>query len=123
MQESILRFFQSIQSPALDKFFTYVTMLGEQYFIILIVAWMYWNYSKKEGFILTFLFIISSMLNIVMKAIVNTQRPFQNSRILMPKEFIPLMELLSQVGIHRAQQPCLFHWLWFSKTKLSQPLQ
>jgi membrane-associated phospholipid phosphatase len=77
MQESILRFFQSIQSPALDKFFTYVTMLGEQYFIILIVAWMYWNYSKKEGFILTFLFIVSSMLNIVMKAIVNTQRPFQ----------------------------------------------
>ncbi len=77
MQESILRFFQSIQTPGLDKFFTYITMLGEQYFIILIVAWMYWNYSKKEGFILTFLFIVSSMVNTLMKAIVHTQRPFQ----------------------------------------------
>jgi len=77
MQETILRFFQSIQTPGLDKFFTYVTMLGEQYFIILIVAWIYWNYSKKEGFILTFLFIISSMLNTLMKALFHTQRPFQ----------------------------------------------
>ncbi len=77
MQESILRFFQSIQSPWLDNFFTYVTMLGEQYFIILIVAWLYWNYSKKEGFILTFLFIVSSMVNTLMKAIFHTQRPFQ----------------------------------------------
>lgn len=77
MQESILRFFQSIQSPALDTFFTYVTMLGEQYFIILIVAWIYWNHSKKEGFILTFLFIVSNMVNTLMKAIFHTQRPFQ----------------------------------------------
>ncbi len=77
MQEAILRFFQSFQSPALDTFFTYVTMLGEQYFIILIVAWVYWNYSKKEGFILTFLFIISSMVNTLLKAIFHTQRPFQ----------------------------------------------
>ena len=52
-------------------------MLGEQYFIILIVAWIYWNYSKKEGFILTFLFVISSMVNTLMKAIFHTQRPFQ----------------------------------------------
>lgn len=76
MQESILRFFQSIQNPFLDKFFTYVTMLGEQYFIILIVAWIYWNYSKKEGFILTFLFLVSTMVNSLMKIIFHTVRPF-----------------------------------------------
>ena len=77
MQENILRFFQSIQNPFLDKLFTYITLLGEQYFIILIVAWIYWNYSKKEGFILTFLFIISSMVNTLLKVIFHTQRPFQ----------------------------------------------
>ncbi|MDF1546865.1 MAG: phosphatase PAP2 family protein [Bacteroidales bacterium] len=77
MQESILRFFQSIQSPFLDTLFTYVTMLGEQYFIIIIVAWVYWNYSKKEGFILTFLFLISTLVNSLMKVLFHTQRPFQ----------------------------------------------
>ena len=77
MQESILRFFQSTQNPFLDKLFTYITMLGEQYFIILIVTWIFWNYSKKEGFILTFLFVISNMVNILAKAIAHTQRPFQ----------------------------------------------
>lgn len=77
MQEAILRFFQSVQSPGLDKLFTYITMLGEQYFIILVVAWMYWNYSKKEGFVLTLLFIFSSMINTLLKAVFYTQRPFQ----------------------------------------------
>jgi len=77
MQESILRFFQSIQNPFLDHFFTYITMLAEQYFIILVVAWVYWNYSKKEGFILTFLFLISSMLNSLLKVTFHTQRPFE----------------------------------------------
>lgn len=82
MQESILRFFQTLHTPGLDKFFTYVTMLGEQYFIILVVSFIYWNYSKKQGFILTFLFIISSMVNVLAKAIFHTQRPFHKMKDL-----------------------------------------
>lgn len=77
MQESILRFFQSVQSNFLDTFFTYITMLGEQYFIIMIVAWVYWNHSKKDGFILTFLFLMSGMVNVILKDAFHTQRPFQ----------------------------------------------
>jgi len=77
MQESILRFFQSIATPFWDEFFTYVTMLGEQYFIILVVAWIYWNYSKKEGFIMMVIFLFSTMLNLLLKDIFQTKRPFQ----------------------------------------------
>ncbi len=77
MQETILRFFQSVATPFWDKFFTYVTMLGEQYFIILIVAWIFWNYSKKDGFIMMLIFLISTMFNLLLKDIFQTKRPFQ----------------------------------------------
>ena len=77
MQESILRFFQSIATPFWDKFFTYVTMLGEQYFVIMVVAWIYWNYSKKDGIIMMLIFLISTCLNLLLKDIFQTQRPFQ----------------------------------------------
>jgi len=77
MQESILRFFQTNASPFLDNFFTYVTMLGEQYFIMMVVAWIYWNYSKKEGIIMMLLFLFSAMLNLLLKDFFQTARPFQ----------------------------------------------
>jgi len=85
MQESILRFFQSITTPFWDGFFTYVTMLGEQYFIILIVAWIYWNYSKKDGMIMMIIFLISTMINLLLKDIFQTKRPFQKLENLNSK--------------------------------------
>ena len=77
MQESILRFFQSLSTPFWDKVFTYITMLGEQYFIILIVAWIYWNYSKKDGIIMMIIFLLSTLLNLLLKDTFQTKRPFQ----------------------------------------------
>jgi len=85
MQESILRFFQSVTTPFWDEFFTYVTMLGEQYFIILIVAWIYWNYSKKDGMIMMVIFLISTMINLLLKDIFQTKRPFQKLENLNSK--------------------------------------
>ncbi len=77
MQESILQYFQNIATPFLDSFFTYATMLGEQYFIILIITLVYWNISKKNGFILTFTFVISTIVNVFLKNIFHTERPYQ----------------------------------------------
>jgi membrane-associated phospholipid phosphatase len=76
MQENILRFFKSISSPFWDNFFTYVTMLGEQYFVIFVISWIFWNYSKKNGFILSYIFTFSMLLNNLAKDIAHTQRPF-----------------------------------------------
>lgn len=77
MQETSLSYFQSIQSPFFDSFFSLATMLGEQYVIIAIIAWVYWNISKKEGFILTYLFLISTLVNSLLKVAFHTKRPFQ----------------------------------------------
>ncbi len=76
MQETILYFFKSIATPFWDNFFTYVTMLGEQYFIILVIAWIFWNYSKKDGLFLSFIFIFSSLVNSLLKDIVRTPAAF-----------------------------------------------
>ena len=77
MQETILHYFQTISSPFLDYFFAFATMLGEQYVIIAVITWVYWNISKKEGFILTYIFLISTLINSLMKIAFHTKRPFQ----------------------------------------------
>ena len=78
MQETILRFFQHISTPFLDHFFTAVTRLGEQYFIIVVISWVYWNYSKKQGFFLSYIFLFSNLVNGLAKDIAQTKRPFQS---------------------------------------------
>jgi len=77
MQETILHYFQNIANPFLDSFFSLATMLGEQYVIIAVITWVYWNISKKDGFILTYLFLISTLVNSLLKIAFHTQRPFQ----------------------------------------------
>ncbi len=77
MQEQILNYFQSIQSHQLDAFFTSITMMGEKYVIIAIITWIYWNMSKKDGFLLTYLFLISTLLNSFLKFAFHTERPYK----------------------------------------------
>ncbi|MCF6241393.1 MAG: phosphatase PAP2 family protein [Bacteroidales bacterium] len=77
MQEQILNYFQNIQSRHLDGFFTIITMMGEQYVIIAIITWIYWNMSKKDGFLLTYLFLISTLLNSFLKFAFHTERPYK----------------------------------------------
>ncbi len=77
MQESILRFFQEIASPGLDVFAEAVTMLGEETLVIAAASFVYWNVSKKTGFRLAAVFILSSVLNNALKAAFRSPRPFQ----------------------------------------------
>lgn len=77
MQEQILNYFQNIQSRHLDAFFTTITMMGEQYVIIAIITWIYWNMSKKDGFLLTYLFLISVLLNNFLKFAFHNSRPYK----------------------------------------------
>lgn len=77
MQETILSYFQEISTPFLDVFFSLATMLGEQYVIIAVVTLVYWNISKKEGFLLTYMFLISTLVNSLLKIAFHTRRPFQ----------------------------------------------
>lgn len=77
MQQSILYFFQSIANPMLDTIVQGITLLGEEYFFILVVALFYWNISKESGLILGLVYIYSTIVNIVLKMIFMTPRPFE----------------------------------------------
>jgi membrane-associated phospholipid phosphatase len=77
MQENILFFFQSVANPALDFFFNVMSALAEQYLFIAIFGLIYWNISKKQGFALTFTFLLSVAVNDLMKMLFRTPRPFE----------------------------------------------
>ena len=77
MQESLILFLQQYSNPLLDRIAETVTMLGEQYFYILLTSFLYWNISKKEGFKLAAAFIYSSVLNSVLKISFHTARPYE----------------------------------------------
>jgi len=84
MQESILYFFRDISNPVLDKIFTLITMLGEQYFIIAVISLVYWNISKRYGFILSFSFLVSVASSEFLKLLFHTKRPFEVLQNLYP---------------------------------------
>jgi len=77
MQEDILFFFQKIAHPWLDLFFNSMSFVAEQYLFIAIFSLIYWNVSKKEGFALTFTFLLSSLANELLKLLFRTPRPYQ----------------------------------------------
>lgn len=77
MQETILRLFQSLATPGLDRLAEAVTMLGEEDLTIIVATYIYWNLSKKTGFRLTAVFTFSTILNLLVKISVRAPRPFQ----------------------------------------------
>ena len=77
VQEGIIQFFQQIANPFLDRVAEIVTMLGEEYFFIIVISFLYWNISKKEGFKLAAAFIYSAVLNSILKISFHTPRPFE----------------------------------------------
>ncbi|MBP7553976.1 MAG: phosphatase PAP2 family protein [Spirochaetes bacterium] len=68
----------------MDKIFTIITMLGEQYFIIAVISLVYWNISKQYGFILSFSFLVSVASSEILKLLFHTKRPFEVLENLYP---------------------------------------
>lgn len=77
MQEQILIFFSNISNSGLDQAAELITMLGEQYFFILIISFLYWNISKREGFKLASAFVYSTVINSILKIAIHSPRPFE----------------------------------------------
>ncbi len=77
MQEDVLYFFKRNATPFLDFLFNWTSFLAEQYVILFIFGYIYWNISKKQGIALTFVFLVSVSVNSLLKIIFHTPRPFQ----------------------------------------------
>ena len=77
MEEHIIYFFRDIAAPWLDMLAKGITMAGEDNLIIVLLTWVYWNISKKNGIILCYTYLFSVFLNNVLKLVFRTSRPFQ----------------------------------------------
>ena len=72
---TIIRFLQSFASPFWDGFFEAVTMLGEEYFYIFMLALVFWCVDKRYGYKLSFALLLSGVINGVVKSVVRAPRP------------------------------------------------
>jgi len=75
MQTEIIKFIQSTTSPFLDGFFQLVTITGEENFYIIAAAIIFWCVNKKFGYKLGFALLTSTIINTVLKDLVNATRP------------------------------------------------
>lgn len=77
MELNFINWLQSFNTPFLDQFFIYVTMLGEEYFYIFMLGLFYWCVNKESVRYLVIVLTFSAVVNSAMKEIFNTARPFQ----------------------------------------------
>ncbi len=75
MQIEIIKFIQQIANPFWDGFFTLISILGEEVFLIALLGFIYWCYDKRMGYKVGFLYALNAPLNFALKAIFNAPRP------------------------------------------------
>jgi membrane-associated phospholipid phosphatase len=72
---TILTEFTNLQNPALDFFALIFTFLGNEEFYFLIIPFIYWCVSKKIGFRLFYIFLLSVYVNSFLKISYAIERP------------------------------------------------
>ncbi len=75
MELNIIKAIQSIRNGFFDAFFEGVTILGEEMVFILLFSIAYWCYNKRESIKFIFIFLLSTVLNLSLKEIINRDRP------------------------------------------------
>lgn len=78
MSIEIIRFLQDKSSLALDIFFDIISFLGEEYFYIAVLGFIYWLVNKRFGEFLAVTLGFSLTLNNVIKDFTEANRPFED---------------------------------------------
>lgn len=77
MFESPIIFLQKFSSKGMDLLMNFFSFTGESFVIIAIVAYIYWNISKKKGITISIIFLLSMYINQILKLLVHTPRPYE----------------------------------------------
>lgn len=71
----IIKFIQSFHNPLLDKAAVIATMTAEEYFLVIMLAVIFWCINKKAGYIIGFAILSSNLLNTSIKELLQIPRP------------------------------------------------
>ncbi|MBR6556078.1 MAG: hypothetical protein IKT60_01480, partial [Clostridia bacterium] len=71
-----LKLLEGIRTPALDAFFSAVTVFGEETFFILVGLIFYWCINKKNGHYLLFVGLFGTVVNQFLKITCRIPRPW-----------------------------------------------
>ncbi|KPU42885.1 undecaprenyl-diphosphatase BcrC [Oxobacter pfennigii] len=80
----MLKWIQSIRNPVLDHAFTFITVLGEDYFAIAVLCLILWCVNKKSGYAIGFAYLTSWIFNFSLKEAFKLPRPFILDRGIIP---------------------------------------
>ncbi|NMD37713.1 MAG: phosphatase PAP2 family protein [Christensenellaceae bacterium] len=67
---------ESLRNGLFDKFFTYITILGEEGALLLVVMLVYWCINKKQGLYILYLGLLNSGINACLKLVFRIPRPW-----------------------------------------------
>lgn len=73
----IVQWIQTFRTPLLDVFFRGASFLGEADFYILLLPLLIWCLHKQIGYRLAVLYLLSAYVNLTLKSIFATPRPYQ----------------------------------------------
>jgi membrane-associated phospholipid phosphatase len=71
----VILWVQSFSNPFLDVLLTAATLLGEEEFYLIFLPLIYWCFNKRVGIRLTYAFLLSSYLNLLLKDLFGIPRP------------------------------------------------
>lgn len=73
---NVVEWLQSFSNSFFDFFFNFISFIGEQYIFIVVIGLIYWCYNKKMGEFLGLTLGLTTIVNNVVKVIVDAPRPF-----------------------------------------------
>ena len=71
----IIKLIQSLSSPFTDRLFEIITMTAEEYFLVVVLAFIYWCIDKKAGQFIGACYLINMMCNGMIKNLTDFSRP------------------------------------------------
>jgi len=80
----MLEWIQTLRNPTLDHMFTWITVLGEEYFAIMVLCFILWCMNKKSGYAIGFAYLTSWIFNFSLKEIFQVPRPFVLDKNIIP---------------------------------------